>query len=196
MTMSSMYAITIFSFRFTIFRCARDMARWKVSEEVHIQKGIRRHSNKPSSQAKAVFCLSALRAGINQRVQAKSKLVEILTSTKREKLSSMHGRGYASFIETALRGESRKTTTTHFFDHQNPTRPKSQRGLDHAQSHKIAYLLIGALCFLLMPPRCSLTPGSTSTGYLANVQRPMFALCFMNRSSNSVRTFFRESPAV
>ena len=53
--------------RFTILRNARAIARWKVTEALHIPKGMRRHSNNPSSQAKVVFCRSTFRTGICQK---------------------------------------------------------------------------------------------------------------------------------
>ena len=44
----------------------------------------------------------------------------------------------------------------------------------------------------LAPSRWGMAPGSTLTGCLAMVQRPTSVLCFMNKSSISVRKFYKE----
>ena len=44
----------------------------------------------------------------------------------------------------------------------------------------------------LAPSRRGTAPGSISTGCLAMVHRPITALCFKNKSSNSVRMFSKE----
>ena len=49
---------------------------------------------------------------------------------------------------------------------------------------------------LRAPSRCGTAPGSSSTGCLAMVQRPMLALCFVNKSSNSLRILPRDSQAL
>ena len=52
---------------FTILRSARAIDLWNVAEALHMSKGMRRHSKRPNSQAKAVSCRSALRTGICQK---------------------------------------------------------------------------------------------------------------------------------
>ena len=83
------------------------------------------------------------------------------------------------------------------FYHYNATRPRGQRGPYHPQGQEVSHLLIGTLSFFRgAPSRCGTAPGSTSTVCLAIVHRPISALCFMNRSSNSLRILPRDSQAL
>ena len=86
-------------------RCrAGVVERWNVAEALHSPKGMRRHSNRPSSQANTVFLLSRFFSGICQKAHARSILVKIFALPIRDRLSSILGNGNASLTVTSLSG--------------------------------------------------------------------------------------------
>ena len=68
------------------------MDRWNVADALQSPKGMRRHSNKPNSQANAVFLLSHFFSGICQKAHAKSMLVKIFAMPILDRLSWVAGR--------------------------------------------------------------------------------------------------------
>ena len=80
------------------------MDRWNVADALHSPKGMRRHSNKPNSQANAVFLLSHFFSGICRKAPAKSILVKIFAFPILDRISSILGRGNASFTVTSVNG--------------------------------------------------------------------------------------------
>ena len=101
-TLSSVYAMTKLLCSCWIFCRALVINRWKVADALHSPKGMRRHSNRPRSQANAVFLRPRFFSGICQKAHAKSMLVKIFAFPMLESLSSILGRGNASFTVTSL----------------------------------------------------------------------------------------------
>ena len=102
--MSSMEAMTTLPCLCWIFCRALVMDRWNVADALHSPKGMRRLSNKPSSQANAVFLLSHFLSGICQKAHGRSILVKIFAFPFLDRLLFILGRGKASFTVTSFNG--------------------------------------------------------------------------------------------
>ena len=100
-----------------MFRRALVIDHWNVADALHSPKGTRRHSNRPSSHANAVFLRSRFFSGICQKAQAKSMLVKIFAFAILEGLSSVLGNRNASFNVTSLSGRKsqQKLSSPDFF---------------------------------------------------------------------------------
>ena len=93
------------------------MDRWNVANALQSPKGMRRHSINPNSQANAVFFLSHFLSGICQNAHAKAMLVKIFALPILDILSSIIGRGKASFTVTSFscRKSQQKRSSPIFF---------------------------------------------------------------------------------
>ena len=118
-----------------IFWKALVMDRWNVADSLQSPKGMRRHSNNPSSQANAVFLLSHFFSGICQKAHAKSMLVKSFALLILDRLSSILGRGNASVRVTSFSGrksQQKRSSPVFFFHHDYFTRPWRIGRLDYA----------------------------------------------------------------
>ena len=75
----------------------------KVAVALHKPKGILFHWYSPNSHANPVFSLSFFRRGTCQKAEPKSNVVKNLASPSLERLSSIRGIAYASFIVTSFK---------------------------------------------------------------------------------------------
>ena len=123
--------------------------RWNVADALHSPKGMRRHSNRPSSHANAVSLRSRVFSGICQKAHAKSMRL----------LRSQFLRGSHLFwaMETRpsllhrLAGGSHsksKARMTSFFYHNYPTSPQRVGRSYRTEGQKVSYFLIGFRCFV------------------------------------------------
>ena len=79
------------------------MSRWNGAVALHNPNDILFHWNSPSSHAKPVFSRSCFLSGTCRNAEPKSNVVKNFASPSLERLSSMRGIGYASFIVTAFK---------------------------------------------------------------------------------------------
>ena len=129
-----------------------------MADALHSPKGMRRHSNRPSSHAKAVFLQSRFFSGICQKAHAKSMLVKIFAIPILERLSSILGNGNVSFTVTSFSGrksQQKRSSPVFFFYHDYATGPRRIGGLYQSKGQQILHFLIGFRCLIRGHSPCS-----------------------------------------
>ena len=110
---------------------------WNVAVALHSANGIIFHWYSPSSHAKPVFSRSCFLRGTCQNAEPKFNVVKNFASPNLERLSSMRGIGYASFIVTAFRKrKSQQNLTCPLrFCHDHAKSLRRLRRFDHVIFH-------------------------------------------------------------